>query len=180
MPELQEVIDNLVKAVAARESELEKLAKEYQEKLNVLNSYIDQFQQLSNDNLESQDEQKIQELLSAEISCPLCHANLYKLDNDSEFLLVPKLKVKSILRGTLADKANAADSLKATLKSLQISDQLPQTVVAKKLHRPKKMTCSYCKKLGHSRARCFTRLSQDPSEGKAGGASAAVMSSESK
>lgn len=163
MPELAEVIDNLVKAVASRESELDNLAKEYKEKLNVLNDYIHHIQTLTNVEESGESDKSSEELLKADMECPLCHANLYKLNSESDFLLIPKLKVGSILQNTPKERGERAASLAKALENLQVTEEAPPAVTPRKLHKTKKMTCSYCKKPGHSRARCFTRLSQDPS-----------------
>lgn len=164
MPELAEVIENLVKAVATRESELDQLAKKYQEKLNILNDYIHQIQALTNVEESSENGESTEKLLETDVDCPLCHANLYKLNSESDFLLIPKLKIRSILQNTPKERGESAASLAKALENLQVTEEAPQAATPRKLHKQKKMTCSYCKKLGHSRARCFTRLSQDPSD----------------
>ncbi|SGZ50019.1 CIC11C00000003366 [Sungouiella intermedia] len=185
-------VENLAILVNKKSNELAKLQQEYQEKLEILNKYIGKIEDaekcedstrlevskkdsnslensqisqlkkleseslLQDESLESQNSQ-ILHLISSPVCCPNCLEKFYDLSSKSEFVLIPRNKVHLLQN----QKANhIIENVQQSIGDLQISE-LP-----KKLHGKLKKTCSYCKKPGHSRARCFTRLSRDPSEPK--------------
>lgn len=171
--EVSATVENLAILVHKKSNELAKLQKEYHEKLEILNKYIDMIAEKTEylENVEnpeqSQTSQKsgnlqnspetdntLLKLISTPVYCPLCLNTLYDLSSNSDFVLIPRNKVH-----LLGDEGHTVEKVETAMESLQVSEQ----PVAKK-HGKLKKTCSYCKKPGHSRARCFTRLSKDPSE----------------
>lgn len=159
-------VENLAVLVNKKANELAKLQQEYQEKLEVINAYIGKIAQRpesesvvkskefeNSKNLREIPDNELLKLISTPVCCPLCLNTLYDLSSTSEFVLIPRNKAH-----LLQDIEDTVDKVQTGVENLQVSEQ-----PAKK-HGKLKKTCSYCKKPGHSRARCFTRLSKDPSK----------------
>lgn len=174
--EVSATVENLAILVHKKSNELAKLQKEYHEKLEILNKYIGkiaentQYLEIVENPEQSQTSQKsgklqnssettdntLLKIISTPVCCPLCLNTLYDLSFNSDFVLIPRNKVHLIGDG---DEGHTVEKVESAMESLQVSEKQ----VSKK-HGKLKKTCSYCKKPGHSRARCFTRLSKDPSE----------------
>lgn len=167
--DISATVENMVTSFNKKMKELEDLKREYQEKLKILNTYIDRIQ-TSGTNLQvTIGDKEIINLLSSEVSCPNCLENLYNLNQSSEYFLIPKKKVRLICEVEEPKGVNKMIStVQTSFENLQVSRQPSSPIAAvKKVHHSNlKKTCSYCKKRGHSRAHCFTRLSKDPSESK--------------
>lgn len=164
--DVSSTVENLALLVNKKANELAKLQREYEEKLEIINAYIGKIaQRPESEKLEKSQELEISKnsreipenellkLISTPVCCPLCLNTLYDLSSTSEFVLVPRNKAH-----LLRDFDDTVNKVQTSVENLQVSEQ-----PAKK-HGKLKKTCSYCKKPGHSRARCFTRLSKDPSE----------------
>lgn len=156
--ELQKSVDTLARAVADKTKELEDLKKVYDEKLNTINAYMLNVQESLG--LEGQDEiddDHFISRISEPIRCDKCDTEVYGNDAGSQFVLVPK----SMLRNIISQKKVEIPAM----QNLTLAEPIHSEKSSKNHHYSKsKKTCSYCKKTGHSRAKCLTRLSTPVNE----------------
>lgn len=146
--ELLKSVDELAKVIVQKNNELEQLKEGYDSKVRQLNEYIALVQQ----GLQIHDDERtitgdeLLETMKQPIKCSHCHN---KLSLDGDFILIPKRKVA--LLGTKDTSTRNIDE-----------KQLPGITVPTKEKKSKstsnKRICSYCKTLGHSRAKCPARL----------------------
>lgn len=172
--EVSKALESLADVVNRKSAELDRLKREYTQKIEILNGYIRKFHSNTSEQSEPADDNAILELLTSKIACPSCLKEIYLLDSENEYILVPKRLVR--LLETQQHKSNeqptdakiTVDTVTKSLGEMEVTnEENVQPVVARKLHHSKqKRTCSYCKKPGHSRARCFARLNKDPTEPK--------------
>lgn len=166
-------VENLAVAVNQKLADLTRLQHEYLAKINLLNRYISQFQPDDNEQAEQAKpvDDQIINLISSKVCCPSCNENLYDLTENSEYILIPKNQARLPSVGEKSrDIDHAIESVQQRVGSLQVAPQGPVGEAGnnsrKQSHTKLKRTCSYCKKPGHSRARCFTRLSKEPGQPK--------------
>lgn len=142
--EVSKSMDELARAINKKNIELDTLKADYSQKLETLNIYL---RHLS---IGQQSPDELQSLIKQPVECPGCHTLLHDLFKDSDFVLVPR-------------KSVAVPAEEKVPQHPTTKPQVPllNTPTAPK-SKSKKKTCSYCNKLGHSRARCFERLSTEP------------------
>lgn len=160
--ELLKSVDILARAIAEKTKELEDLKKVYEEKLETINAYILNVQEsiLLQDQDEIDDDHFISQITEP-IRCTKCNTEVYGNTLDSKFILVPKSKLKNIIPKQMKPEVKIPNVEKLTLSSSTDSEKLTRNHHYSK----SKKTCSYCKKAGHSRAKCLTRLSTPSSDG---------------
>lgn len=159
--DVSKTIGGLAEAINKKSAELANLEEEYRSKLEVLNRYISKIEQDSAQEssiMKSQEE--ILRLISTPVNCPKCLHEIYNPENDSDYVLIPKAQIE-ILKDERVHHKN--QTVKG--KDIALSDNLTENKPAeqylpesKSKKNKLKKTCSYCNKTGHSRARCFARL----------------------
>lgn len=166
--ELLKTIDTLAKSINEKNEELERLKKDFDDKLKVINQYIGLFN--------NRDEEQVQELnmssdeltgmITKNIHCNNCNNIIWDLNQESEYILIPKSAVKLIRADdkTISHPKPenlAVKNVVATLGSLEAQFDKPamQLTKAKKKGRSH-ITCSYCHQQGHVRANCHARLNK--------------------
>lgn len=164
--EFLKTVGQLAEAITHKNAELERLKIEYEKKLALLNSYIGIY--ASNQDGQELDDTKLIDLISQDFKCPNCEHKLYSLMKDSDFVLIPKKKIKTPQTGSpgLSDQLRqlSLDAQKLSSTTLDQKENQPIQEKQKRHHGGKqKRTCSYCKESGHSRAKCFKRLTKDTS-----------------
>lgn len=176
--EILRTVGQLAEAVAQKTAEVDKLKKDYEKKLATVNKYIELLTS-HNANNDVLSEDKAMELIEKDITCPHCHKNVNSLQENPDYVVVPRKKIH-VPQQSARDVANQLHQL--TLDTQKVRQDittheekdpvsgpkdLPKDSIPKepkKHHGGKlKRTCSYCKQPGHSRARCFKRLTKDPS-----------------
>lgn len=147
LAEISKSMGDLALAVNRKTAELDRMKAEYDTKLRIVNKYIDKINAM----MDSSSQTELGELdaLEKTVSCPACHTKVYDLDEESEYVLVPRNKIH-LLRET--ESESATREIKAE----------PLPVPKPGRSKSRTITCSYCNKTGHSRARCFVRLSKEP------------------
>ncbi|RCK59502.1 hypothetical protein Cantr_07436 [Candida viswanathii] len=141
--ELLNEIGKLAQIINEKNQELESLRQSYDAKLQIINQYIENLK-LSSTSTISDDELIAQ--ISQPIECLKCHHRVWENSQESEFLLIPKSKIERVSK--VEDKTPTAQA------------PAPSHTAPQKLSKNKsKIECSYCKKTGHTRAKCRVRLS---------------------
>lgn len=169
--EVLKTVGQLASAISQKTKELDLLKREYEIKLQILDQYIAKVAPTELLPKESTSKaENITELLSKELRCSSCSNVVYSLKDQSDYVLVPL--------GRAQEKASDMTELLQSLRDLKLgaqqadNEQTPavsRTLPDKpnkertKSHGKLKRTCSYCNEPGHTRARCFARLSKDPS-----------------
>lgn len=146
--ELLNEIGKLAEIINEKNRELENLRKNYDSKLQVINKYIEDLS-LSLSPLPSLDtitDENLITRLSTPIECPNCHNRVWENSKNSDFLLIPKHKI------TTGSELQQEDTSLTTL-----TQSLPP-LSNKPSKNKSKIECSYCKKKGHTRAKCRIRL----------------------
>lgn len=151
--ELSNSVDKLAKAVAEKNKELDKLKQSYEEKIDQLNECI----LLLTEGIKKSEEFTEYTLLDdykKAITCSNCRSSVVF---DENYLVVPLGKISKQIQGTELSKK--FHQLEISRSTEQKGEKL-STVKPKKKERTKnKIICSYCKKPGHTRAKCEARLS---------------------
>ena len=153
-------LGELAGAIAKKNKEVEELKSEYERKLRVVERYLQHFPGAE----PALDANALVNLLekAEPVTCPNCSTTLYDLLKHTDFVLVPKSRLRIQSETGTEEIAPNQENLPG---SKDQPHQLPEP--AKKPHNNRhgsklKRTCSYCNKAGHSRARCFTRLNGEP------------------
>lgn len=150
--EVLKTVGELASAITQKTQELERLKQEYESKLRVVNLYIARIEGASQET-----DSDICSVLETQLRCSKCQNVVYDLNQDTEYILIPKKKAH-LLR-------SAGGSLDTELGDLSLHAQTPNStsaVYVKPKKSNSKKTCSFCNQTGHSRARCFERLSKEP------------------
>ncbi|EGV60666.1 hypothetical protein CANTEDRAFT_116722 [Yamadazyma tenuis ATCC 10573] len=169
--EVSKSIGELAKAFHEKSVELDRLKALYSSKLELLNSYV---ACLPGENKETISDESLLDHIKSPVCCQNCNALVW--DSSSEFLLLPKRLIR--VPGVESDMA--LTQLSNSLDHTSIKDdneenethhgnenenhnynhesEISVDKAKKSYHGKSKKVCSYCKKTGHSRARCFVRL----------------------
>ncbi|EMG48726.1 hypothetical protein SBY92_004049 [Candida maltosa Xu316] len=144
--ELSNEIGKLAQIINEKNQELDELRKNYDAKLQIINKYISSLPTSSSSSSAITDDQFIKQV-STPISCPQCQHTIWDIQkpHDSEFLLIPKQCIQT----------------QSKVESSRVVENLPpqtKTIHESKNKNKSKVICSYCKKTGHTRAKCRTRL----------------------
>lgn len=168
LEDLLTTVDSLARTVARKNLELEVLKKSYDEKLLQINQYIELVQnavkpqrdeQGDSDNWEQISEERFLALVNQKVECSGCNSTLWDNTELLEYMLIPKKTLKYLLRKPEESLTDAFGKLRTTpvpSSATTFSSVLSQR---RREQTRSKKTCSYCHKPGHSRAKCFTRLS---------------------
>mmetsp|Transcript_81 Transcript_81/g.84 ORF Transcript_81/g.84 Transcript_81/m.84 type:complete len:180 (+) Transcript_81:30-569(+) len=171
--ELLKSVDTLAKIINQKNLELEELKKGYDSKLHEINKYIRILQEQeaieTEKDIKDIPEEIFREKIGSTIRCSNCDHEVWSINSDSDFIIIPKRKLQYLL-GHERD-----GSLLNELKDLTIQNDLathksPEIRSSphhysgfngykKQYNTKSKKTCSYCSKPGHSRAHCLIRLS---------------------
>lgn len=167
--DLLKSVDTLAKLITQKNQELESLKKNYDAKLNQINKFINLINsQTSLEQEPPRDEISDDELLKIidkKISCLSCHQEIWDINEDTDFIIIPKKKIQFLLKQQQWDQKNS-NELSDKLNNISIGasatdDRSPSPYQSTYTPHKKsnfKKTCSYCHKKGHSRARCLERL----------------------
>ncbi|RCK62939.1 hypothetical protein Cantr_09475 [Candida viswanathii] len=142
--ELLNEIGKLAQIINEKNQELESLRQSYDAKLQIINQYIENLKLPPTSTIS--DEELIAQI-SQPIECLKCLHRVWENSKESEFLLIPKSKIErvsKVVENTTPTAQAAAPSHTAPLKPSK---------------NKSKIECSYCKKTGHTRAKCRVRLS---------------------
>ncbi|CUM64126.1 uncharacterized protein PRCAT00001717001 [Priceomyces carsonii] len=166
-------IDKLVQSINDKNQELEDLKKTYNSKLEIINKYVKKLQELHGeldvDPLSKLTHKQFIRNLENSVLCPNCDEKVWSLDADSDYILFPKTQLMHLLPEF--PEGNCAEDIQAPViekskpeQNIQIYHNTQRNIEkntyrSANLTTPKK-TCSYCKKPGHSRSKCFIRLSK--------------------
>lgn len=168
--DVSKTLGGLAEAIHKKSAELEALEKEYKRKLVLLNLYIGKLEAgtgSQDQEAPEKTEEEIVRLLETPVRCKNCLNVVYDPNTECDYVLIPKTRVN-----ILQDAKLGQDLTKETVKTDEIfkDKESTETEEHRKLpgllsdnkHRKSKLkkTCSYCNKAGHSRARCFSRLSK--------------------
>lgn len=162
---LLNTVDSLVRTVANKNLELEELKKNYDERLHLINRYIELVQNAAKEEEDkAASDGRRSELISQEqflglvnqkVECSDCRKTFWDNSELLEYVLIPKKTLKYLLKGS-------EDPLSDAFGKLRTAPVYSGTVAGsgqRRKEQPKgKKTCSYCHKTGHSRAKCFARL----------------------
>lgn len=169
--ELSKSMGDLAIVINKKTAELDAVKSEYSKKLSILNKYIEKIEKLTQPQEGELKRNGDESLLQNSIDCPNCHHKVYDLESESEFILIPCNKFILL--------CDTSDELPNERQSSQPAHEGNSSQPARDTGQPNakylistkpkasksgnsKKTCSYCHKSGHSRARCFTRLSKEP------------------
>lgn len=156
--EVLKSVEVLAKAVHEKSKHLDELIAQYNTKIQLVNSFLEKLPTTN----------EVDELLTDELfinsikkpQCPSCNKSF-----DGEFILVPKRKVEVKVDGentaSIRQNEQSTSSPDAHSPYILIKESSTSRGAASNnnMYREKsKKVCSYCKKTGHSRARCFKRL----------------------
>lgn len=167
--DVSKTLGGLAEAINKKSAEIARLEQEYKTKLEILNRYISKLELDSNEGtlvLQSQD--KLLRLINSEISCSKCLNIVYDPKNNSEYVLIPKSQVE-ILHDERVDIGTEGESKETEFTKNLTENEAPEKISPEsksKKSKPRK-TCSYCNEPGHSRARCFSRLTTPVGSSKA-------------
>ena len=167
--ELLKSVDTLAKIINQKNHELEELKKGYDAKLHEINKYIRILQQQEDVKPDVEmPEEVFRDKIDTIIKCNKCDNEIWNINSDSEFIIIPKKKLRYLLRNESDEKL--LDGLRELdLQKSPNSDTTPEIRPSpkeyssvksykKQYNTKSKKTCSYCSKPGHSRAHCLTRL----------------------
>lgn len=137
-------LDSLAKVINKKNHEVDALKKELEQKLTLVNLYLlglHQYDIEENDILLTQ--------LQNTIHCPNCDCKVW--DNKTlDFILIPKANLKK------KEKEEEQDIPDMAISKLNIDKQPSR--------KHGKISCSYCKELGHTRAKCPVKLATPKKE----------------
>lgn len=148
--ELLNEIGKLAQIINDKNHELENLRKNYDTKLQMINKYIEELSFPSSSLSSSSStitEERLIKQLSEPIECPNCQYKIWESCKNSDFLLIPKNKIATRSNPGLDDKVSTPPV------------PVEPPTITKQLKKKSNVVCSYCKKTGHTRAKCRTRLS---------------------
>lgn len=155
--EVLKSLDELAKAFHEKSASLDKVKLEYTAKLKFINKYIERLPTTSEneDGHESVEDDKLLNQLSSSITCKNCKHIVWD-NQQSDLVLIPRkmLKVPEVV-----DKQDVAD--RDNIRNLQQMLILDQEVPKSSKKFSSKRVCSYCNKKGHSRAKCYARLTNE-------------------
>lgn len=154
-------VDELAKAINEKSQELTRLKTQYSEKLLLLNTYVDHLPVTS----DSINDDELLEQINKDVKCENCsHTVWSNLNKDSKFVVLPKGVVRNPNLNIGKDQSTNytirhEDTMQNTNKeTYNTTHNNPKN---KKFFNKSKKICSYCKKPGHSRSKCFVRLSKE-------------------
>lgn len=155
--QLQKCVEDLAKVVSQKDKELKELKKEYDSRLRVINQYLDRLGVLDRKCLKAEELEKI---IRQPITCENCEEVIWKVDEDAQCLLIPKSKLELLdAKGkNELERRNGPQSDSLEPKK-QVNDQETGRRTGRQINLYSKKICSYCKKTGHTRAKCFKKLS---------------------
>lgn len=165
--ELLKSVDQLAKAVTSKNKELDQLKENYNAKIEQMNHYLSKIQQLALPQTSNDSEINDEEFLDMVNSSQCSNCNL-KLDTE-EYIVIPRAQLKQLISNDsqlkddlanlkLDNTINEEERHSASIPTAHKSKQSIYTPPVKERGNTKKI-CSYCKKQGHTRAKCLTRLS---------------------
>lgn len=155
--EVLKSVEVLAKAVHEKSKHLDELIAQYNTKILLVNKFLDKLPTDCEINKLLTEEQFIDSINHPQ--CPKCQATI-----DDEFLIIPKRKVAvendAENESKVSKSTNVPHDELSTSSPEHISSYLPNksTTSQHKYQEKSKKVCSYCKRTGHSRARCFKRL----------------------
>ncbi|CCG23060.1 hypothetical protein CORT_0D02120 [Candida orthopsilosis Co 90-125] len=140
--ELSQEIDKLAKVIIQKNLELENLKKGYDERLRVINDFIAKVHPGQvNERISSE---TFTQQISKSITCPNCNHVVYN-NSQEEFVLLPNKQIEYL-------------SSEGGVVKPQVTTPQPMKLSTQNSKRKSHITCSYCKKQGHTRANCKKRL----------------------
>lgn len=154
-------VDELAKAINEKSQEINRLKAQYSEKLLLLNSYVDHLPVTS----DSINDDELLEQINKDVKCENCsHTVWSNLNKDSKFVILPKDFVRNPNLNIEKEQSNSntirhEDTMQNTTE--EIYNTPNNNHKNKKYFNKSKKICSYCKKPGHSRSKCFVRLSKE-------------------
>lgn len=162
--DLLTTVGQLASAITQKTKELDKLKAEYEAKIQILDKYIAKVTENSPET-DSPNKTEAADLLQKELRCQNCSHLIYSLNEQSDYVLVPKR--------VALEKGAQVPKLLQSLEQLQLGSESanptpppqnsrPSQPRNKKQHAKLKRTCSYCDEPGHTRARCLARLNGEP------------------
>lgn len=162
--ELLKTVDELAKVIVQKNNELELLKEGYDSKIRQLNEYISVVRKGLDIKDYDDSRQTItgEELLQTVLKANVCSNCLHRMWNEDDFILVPLQKVR-LLSGPEQKERHVERQPEQQKPEQQQPEQRQQHVYSHPHSQSKKSTsskriCSYCKQLGHSRAKCPTKL----------------------
>lgn len=153
--ELLKSLDNLARAIVEKNKEVDEMKKEYESKLRTVNQYLKLLQDPTNHS--TTNEETFLTALANQATCPHCEKHL-NTSASSEFVLIPRNQI-AIKSTPVGDEEEAQETtINDTTEECTSKESEIRHGQAKKQNNSKRI-CSYCKAPGHSRAKCFKRLS---------------------
>ena len=176
---LQRELDQLAKHIAQKDLELRNLKTQYNARLKIVNDCINNLPQEFIQSNSSISDEELANILVQPIKCPNCQETVHRNDNDkSDYILLPKRLVQIEKRPTTTFSSESIPN-QASLRQFGLHNQNQnqnQNASADKLKNASnfnsnsnsnsnyksksknKVTCSFCKMTGHTRANCEARL----------------------
>lgn len=161
--EVSKSMGELAAAINKKNQELDLLKNEYEKKLRLVEAYLLHLPAAEPPVLDARDFVSNLENLDRQVTCPNCSNTILERAENMGFVLLPKNRLRP--------RDEAATCIEKPLSNPEPGFQVPplpgpsSRIPQHNIHSKLKRTCSYCNKPGHSRARCFTRLSREPSSG---------------
>ncbi|CCE85339.1 Piso0_004928 [Millerozyma farinosa CBS 7064] len=167
--ELSKTIDTLAKSINEKNEELERLKRDFDNKLKVINQYIGLFNNKDGEEAEelnNMNSKELTEMITKKIHCNHCNNIIWDVNQESEYILIPRSAVKLI---RVDDKTmpqqkfenTASKGVSANLGSSESQFEKPATQSTKTKKKGRShITCSYCHQQGHVRANCHARLNK--------------------
>ncbi|ABN68470.2 Zn-finger, CCHC type, partial [Scheffersomyces stipitis CBS 6054] len=169
--ELSSTVDQLARVIISKNKQLEDLSSVYEKKLQTLNEYISKIQiALGNEVAGSSSIQSIVDddflaEIQKDISCPRCNSVLHDKSDDYEYIKIPKKTIRPTNMANTGKEFNPIKSpeVEKSISVGSVSSEVSSKNSSSHRHQQSKKICSYCKKPGHSRAKCYVRLSKPQS-----------------
>ncbi|KAK6459002.1 Zn-finger, CCHC type [Scheffersomyces xylosifermentans] len=170
--ELSKTVDDLAKVIANKNKELEELKQDYDEKMHILSNYLSKLQEVIGTTANGEewdiDEESLLKSLTLPMKCPSCNTSIVSNEEDFEYIRIPKKRIRrSPHYNTNLGSSKSVSSIESAGDYLTgdrgQESKTTRPASTNKIHQKSKKVCSYCNKPGHSRAKCFLRLSTPPS-----------------
>lgn len=172
LTEISQQVNFLAEKISSKNKELEKLKSEYTSKL----AYLEQVESLYLKSIgQNTADPKLD--INLKVDCKNCGATVYdakEIDRSKNdyFILFPKAKINDLLLLSSANRKATSSVAKSGVNRddkaiTATSNKQSSTLAVNSTSREnqnkkhKKKVCSYCKKAGHSRAKCFKRLTTE-------------------
>ncbi|EGW34242.1 uncharacterized protein SPAPADRAFT_59671 [Spathaspora passalidarum NRRL Y-27907] len=159
--ELSATVDKLAKIINQKNKQLEDLKQGYDQKLHIINEYIRTLEgSIEGDSSkESIPNEEFIKKISSKVECPNCKHVIWDNMQSGEYVLVPKHQLKYLIRDTPQAQTQAHEPITPTTSTSNDTSYRPP-----KPKNRSKINCSFCGEPGHTRAKCYKRLTTPKEE----------------